>query len=123
MCAQFAVSRGAVLRRPKSHYEWFRRWLLDTEADDEISGRVFEYSWHSMSIPFIHPQSLTSNINMCILYTDMCYIVIFGRPPVFCPDAETCYCNVFGFCDLEDCTDDECPGRYVLPDWTDVPDE
>lgn len=52
-CAQFAVSRDTVLARPKSHYEWFRRWLVDTPLDDEVSGRVFEYSWHSMYIPSI----------------------------------------------------------------------
>lgn len=46
-CAQFAVSRYRVLARPKSDYERFRQWLIDTPLDDEVSGRVFEYSWHS----------------------------------------------------------------------------
>jgi len=25
----------------------WRQWLMDTELDDSISGRVMEYSWHS----------------------------------------------------------------------------
>ena len=45
-CAQFAVSRKQVLLRPKDQYVKFRRWLVDTELDDEKSGRVFEYLWH-----------------------------------------------------------------------------
>ena len=44
-CAQFAVSREQVLRRPKSDYDRYRQWLLDTELTDRLSGRVFEYSW------------------------------------------------------------------------------
>lgn len=54
-CAQFAVSRDAVLRRPRSDYERFRRWLVETELDDAVSGRVFEYSWHSMLIFLLTP--------------------------------------------------------------------
>lgn len=51
-CAQFAVSRDKVLERPRSDYVRFRKWLIDTELDDAISGRVFEYSWHSMFTSF-----------------------------------------------------------------------
>lgn len=45
-CAQFAVSRDQVLKRPKSHYTWFHHWLMHTKLDDGVSGRVFEYLWH-----------------------------------------------------------------------------
>lgn len=45
-CAQFAVSREQVLARPRTDYQRFRQWLLDTELDDEVSGRIFEYLWH-----------------------------------------------------------------------------
>ena len=45
-CAQFAVSRDRVLGRPVEDYVWFREWLLETEMDDDQSGRVFEYLWH-----------------------------------------------------------------------------
>lgn len=45
-CAQFAASRTAIRRRPRSDYVHFRKWLLGTKLKDEISGRVFEYVWH-----------------------------------------------------------------------------
>ncbi|KAH0556769.1 hypothetical protein GP486_005441 [Trichoglossum hirsutum] len=44
--SQFAVSRERVRERPKSEYKRIRDWLLATELDDQISGRVLEYSWH-----------------------------------------------------------------------------
>ncbi len=44
-CAQFAVSKAQVLRRPQQEYEKYRQWLLDTEMTDRKSGRVFEYTW------------------------------------------------------------------------------
>ena len=45
-CAQFAVSRSAVLERSREDYVAFRQWLLSTELPDRVSGRVFEYLWH-----------------------------------------------------------------------------
>ena len=45
-CAQFAVSRNQVYRRPLTDYERFREWIIDTELSDAKSGRVFEYLWH-----------------------------------------------------------------------------
>ena len=45
-CSQFAVSKEQVLKRPKSDYETYLKWLMDTEEDDGVSGRVFEYLWH-----------------------------------------------------------------------------
>lgn len=44
-CAQFAVTRQAVWRRPKEDYERMRQWLLGTLMVDEMSGRVFEKLW------------------------------------------------------------------------------
>lgn len=69
-CAQFAVSKAQVLARPKSDYVRYRQWLLDTDLHDEISGRVMEYMWH----------------------------IIFGKDPVWCPDAAKCQCEQFGRC-------------------------
>jgi len=46
-CSQFSVSRAKIHERPKSDYEHFRRWLVETELDSGTSGRVLEYSWHS----------------------------------------------------------------------------
>lgn len=45
-CAQFAVSREQVLKRPLGEYVGFRQWVLDTELSDEGSGRVMEFLWH-----------------------------------------------------------------------------
>ena len=45
-CAQFAVSREQVWKRPRSDYVRFRQWILDTELSDASSGRVMEFMWH-----------------------------------------------------------------------------
>ncbi|KAL2686617.1 hypothetical protein IWX47DRAFT_945859 [Phyllosticta citricarpa] len=67
-CAQFAVSSNQIMTRPIEDYLMYRQWLIDTEMDDENSGRVFEYLWH----------------------------IIFGRDPVFCPEYGYCWLNVYG---------------------------
>ncbi|KAL1590038.1 hypothetical protein WHR41_01446 [Cladosporium halotolerans] len=41
-CAQFAVTGDKNRERPRSDYEAYREWLLNTELSDEISGRVME---------------------------------------------------------------------------------
>ncbi|KAL1303240.1 hypothetical protein AAFC00_006655 [Neodothiora populina] len=66
-CAQFAVSRTAVLSRPREHYIWFHKWLMKTKLADEVSGRIFEYMWH----------------------------VIFGKDPVYCPPMHECYLDLY----------------------------
>ncbi|KAL9097085.1 MAG: hypothetical protein Q9163_006385 [Psora crenata] len=45
-CAQFAVSRDQVLKRPLGDYERFREWILHTKETDAKSGRVMEFLWH-----------------------------------------------------------------------------
>ena len=45
-CAQFAVSREQVLKRPLADYKKLREWLLKTEKTDARSGRVMEFLWH-----------------------------------------------------------------------------
>lgn len=69
-CAQFAVSASQILLRPKSDYERYRQWIIDTPLNDAKSGRVLEFLWH----------------------------VIFGMDAVFCPDVGGCYCEVYGRC-------------------------
>ncbi|KAJ5649396.1 uncharacterized protein N7484_003119 [Penicillium longicatenatum] len=69
-CAQFAVSKDQVRRRPHEDYVRFRQWLLDTDLTDAKSGRVMEFLWH----------------------------YIFGMDSVYCPDEELCYCQVYGQC-------------------------
>ncbi|KAF7593443.1 hypothetical protein BBP40_011449 [Aspergillus hancockii] len=93
-CAQFGVTRSKVHERPKSDYERFRKWLIETPLQDDLSGRIMEYSWH----------------------------MIFGKDPVFCPTAEECYCKVFGLCSLTCPSDAECEGRYALPPYSSLPE-
>ena len=71
-CAQFAVTANTILQRPVSEYEYFRKWLLETDLADEVSGRIMEYFWH----------------------------IIFQRPALDCLAASTCYCSLYGLCDL-----------------------
>ncbi len=47
-CAQFAVTRQAILDRPKSDYERLREWMMSSLLEDELSGRVFEKLWAYM---------------------------------------------------------------------------
>ena len=64
-CAQFGVTRDRVLMRPKSDYEFYRKWLTDTELKDEMSGRIMEYSWHSTYAWFFSPSSYTLTLSLC----------------------------------------------------------
>jgi hypothetical protein len=48
-CAQFAATKEKIKERKKEDYVRYREWLLKTELDDNISGRILEYSWHSKS--------------------------------------------------------------------------
>ncbi|KAK7732784.1 hypothetical protein SLS57_000727 [Botryosphaeria dothidea] len=45
-CAQFAVSRDQIMMRPLEDYVLYRQWLMETDLDDDNSGRIFEYLWH-----------------------------------------------------------------------------
>ncbi|KAJ6131741.1 hypothetical protein N7471_006956 [Penicillium samsonianum] len=92
-CAQFAVSRAKVLERPRSDYERFRTWLADTPLEDDLSGRIMEYSWH----------------------------MIFGKDPMHCPNAKECYCKVFGLCNLTCPWEGGCDDRYSLPPFSSLP--
>ncbi|KEQ59545.1 uncharacterized protein M437DRAFT_77999 [Aureobasidium melanogenum CBS 110374] len=67
-CAQFAVSRDQVRKRPLEFYVGALKWLHETPLDDDTSGRVFEHLWH----------------------------IIFGQDPVYCPDLGQCYHDVYG---------------------------
>lgn len=86
-CAQFAVSKATVQARPVAAYELYREWLWHVDDVSLKTGRVFEYMWH----------------------------LIFGKPAVYCPAADECYCKNFGLCDLK-CPNapKECLGRFKL---------
>ena len=44
-CAQFAVTRQAIIKRPKADYERLRSWLMISLLEDYLSGRVLEKLW------------------------------------------------------------------------------
>ena len=69
-CAQFAASRSAIRNHPFSDYVAFRNWLLNTDLDDKLSGRVFEYL----------------------------YQYILGDKNEYCPEESVCYCEGYGVC-------------------------
>lgn len=54
-CSQFALSREKVHERPIGDYIRVRQWLLDSPLDASITGRIFEYSWHSKLTFFRSP--------------------------------------------------------------------
>lgn len=92
-CAQFVVTASKLRELPKSEYQRIREWLINTPLPDDISGRILEYSWH----------------------------MLFGRQDVHCPEARSCYCNVFGLCGLKNCNAGRCEGQYTLPKYASIP--
>jgi hypothetical protein len=68
--AQFALSREAARRRPREDYIALKEWIVKTDEDDSVTGRVFEYLWH----------------------------VIFGMPGVLCYERSKCECDVYDRC-------------------------
>ncbi|GIZ41513.1 hypothetical protein CKM354_000481600 [Cercospora kikuchii] len=44
-CSQFAVSRDAILSRPREQYEYSMKWLTDTDWPDQLTGRIWEHMW------------------------------------------------------------------------------
>ena len=69
-CAQFAVSRERIRSHPRAEYLRYREWLLNTELEDENSGRIMEYTWQ----------------------------YIFTGQPEYCPSQHQCYCDGYGIC-------------------------
>lgn len=45
-CAQFAVSREAVMHREREWWEDLRGWLMNTPLESINSGRLMEHTWH-----------------------------------------------------------------------------
>ncbi|RMZ90037.1 hypothetical protein DV736_g2747, partial [Chaetothyriales sp. CBS 134916] len=94
-CAQFIVTKTKLRVKPLSEYVRVRDWVLNAPLPDDISGLIMEYSWH----------------------------MFFGQPDVHWPEAQSCYCNVFGLCDLDNCTDKACQAQYTLPRYSTKPKE
>lgn len=45
-CAQFIVSRAAILRNSKESYEKLFKFVTDPDQDDYKNGFVLEFTWH-----------------------------------------------------------------------------
>ncbi|KAK5706303.1 hypothetical protein LTR97_001290 [Elasticomyces elasticus] len=102
-CAQFAVTKEAVQRWPIDKYERIRHWVWTVDVGEASykAGLILEYTWH----------------------------IIFGKPAMFCPDAEECYCRKWGLCGLECPREGWCnsrvwanPEKLPLLSVTDLPD-
>jgi len=52
-CAQFAATKEKIRERKKEDYVRYREWLLKTELEDSISGRILEYSWHGKFVNLV----------------------------------------------------------------------
>lgn len=115
-CSQFAVRRETIWQRPRSDYVRYREWLMSSSLADDLSGRVLEYSWHSMRPPsqHLHP--------ICFFFValPLTELVIFGKDPVHCPSAGECYCQTYGLCGME-CDKAGCSGQYTLPPFSTLP--
>ena len=45
-CSQIAVTKELVQKVPKDQFEHHIHWLLKTDLEDGVSGRVWEHMWH-----------------------------------------------------------------------------
>ncbi len=69
-CGQFALSRERIHAIPKTQFVFYRDWLMRTNLNNYLSGRVWEYLWQ----------------------------YIFRGESAFCPDQHVCYCDGYGVC-------------------------
>jgi hypothetical protein len=67
-CAQFAVTKAEIVKRPKAEYERILKIVERSELDDQTLGTVLEYTWH----------------------------ILFGKDAVNCEDQKTCWWEVYG---------------------------
>lgn len=113
-CSQFAVRRENIWQRPRSEYVQYREWLMSSSLGDDLSGRVLEYSWHSM-----HPDISILSF-FFLVASPLTELVIFGKDPVHCPSAGECYCQTYGLCGMK-CDKTGCSGQYTLPPFSTLP--
>ncbi|KAF1344266.1 hypothetical protein BDV97DRAFT_78673 [Delphinella strobiligena] len=109
-CAQFALSRASAWQHERREYVALRQWLLDGSAghgvnrdaapsDDRIAGRILSYLWHILFVRHVDDKGVDLD----------------GLNSRACPSAGDCYCRLYGRCDLQGCTTDQCRGQYTLP--------
>ncbi|KAM7188314.1 Protein of unknown function (DUF3431) domain containing protein, partial [Naviculisporaceae sp. PSN 640] len=69
-CGQFALSRERIRSVKLAEYVRLRDWILVTDLEDSVSGRVFEYIWQ----------------------------VMWTGYEILCPVEWVCYCEGYGIC-------------------------
>ena len=69
-CSQFAASKARLQSIPLDEWRRYQQWLIKTDLNDELSGRVWEYTWHYI---------LTGQAELC-------------------PSMHHCYCDGFRVC-------------------------
>ncbi|EED15671.1 conserved hypothetical protein [Talaromyces stipitatus ATCC 10500] len=114
-CAQFIVGRKNILQHSLQEYIALRQWLLDTShdaapSDDRVAGRILSYLWH---ILFIKKEEIEENGA----------ISLDKLNSAACPRAADCYCRLYGICNLDNCNDGHCYGRYEIPPDFRIPDD
>jgi hypothetical protein len=98
-CAQFAVSREQILKRPLSDYQRMHKWLMDTDFTDQVSGTIMEYMWHIIfgrdPVQYVHLISchaLRAGHNFYMMRILMLTSVTIAS----CPTIGHCYRDVYG---------------------------
>jgi hypothetical protein len=99
-CAQFAVTKEAIQRNPRSQYLSSRRWLLRTQLRNSMAGRTWEYMWPWL---FLH--------NAPKEFRD--------HAAVNCPAEWNTYCSMYGICftDTTSGADDISAGSEYNEKW------
>ena len=125
-CAQFVVARENIWRWEKEEYVALRQWLLDgsdgsgpsrrninaAPSDDRVAGRILSYVWQILFLRLgLQPNQASVHVDLERLNE------------LACPHAESCYCRLYGRCDLEGCRSGSCPGQYRLPPNLKLPDD
>ena len=69
-CSQFAVSAERIQSIPRERYIWMRKWVEDTDLQDSVTGRIWEYVWQ----------------------------YLWTGQHEYCPEEYICYCDAYGVC-------------------------
>lgn len=117
-CAQFVVARERVHQHSRDEYMAIRQWLLSEESiqfDDRIAGRILSYLWHVLFLPDWSQtdasDSATKTVDLGLLNS------------LACPNAEACYCRLYGRCKLQCKHPGHCLGQYSVPKDYKLPDD
>ncbi|KAL8791800.1 MAG: hypothetical protein Q9195_005609 [Heterodermia aff. obscurata] len=124
-CAQFVVAKENIWRWEKEEYIALRQWLLDgsdgsdpsnrrninaAPSDDRVAGRILSDVWHILFLQLRLPANQAS-----------AGVDLERLNDLACPHAESCYCRLYGLCDLEGCKRGSCHGQYYLPQNFELP--